>query len=299
MFLSHSNWGVFFNICNLSLLLFLSTRWKWNKGQLLLLLSAFILVFLKWRFAPPNTNANIICSITLFSLFFILLAIEYLLKQLKCLNLLNIILLAVTLPLLIEYQGRGALIAFFCYLTLRYLVPKSWWNNRLFYKLLCLCSTIGSIIFVGVYTYIWIITDSDWFFPILGKKIFSGREIIWYELWTLFCQRPLTGTGSNIVLKTFEEVNVHNTMYNILVMHGVIVFTLFVLFMLYKLLELYDSYRYHPLFITAMSVFFASWIQGYLESNLVWGPQLIIWSALLIPLNSAMCSISSISTDNF
>ncbi len=61
---------------------------------------------------------------------------------------------------------------------------------------------------------------------VLNKEIFSGREDIWQELWEALSGMPLTGIGSRYVLKSFEIFEVHNGMFDILAVHGALIFLL-------------------------------------------------------------------------
>ena len=43
--------------------------------------------------------------------------------------------------------------------------------------------------------------------PFFYKNIFSGRDAIWYEFFTLFIKKPLTGIGTNVTIQSFFEYN--------------------------------------------------------------------------------------------
>ena len=118
------------------------------------------------------------------------------------------------------------------FLLLRYIVPKKLWAKKAFYNAVCIFATLGSLVFVAVYIVVGT-SGVNFRMPFFYKNIFSGREAIWLEFWNLFIKKPLTGIGTNVTITSFFEYNVHNAMYNILVIHGVIVFAL-VLFLLYR-----------------------------------------------------------------
>ena len=59
-------------------------------------------------------------------------------------------------------------------------------------------------------------------------RTFSGRQEIWTELWQAFSRSPVTGIGSGYELKSFEIFEVHNGMFDILTVHGTVVFVLVV-----------------------------------------------------------------------
>ena len=118
------------------------------------------------------------------------------------------------------YHTRTAIsgiIAFGIFFLTRRLIIR----NKRVCTALIMISTLGSVIFTLMYT---VLSDYMYNAIVLNKHIFSGREDIWTELWMAFLASPFTGTGSRYVMKSFEIFEVHNGMFDILVVHGAVVF---------------------------------------------------------------------------
>jgi hypothetical protein len=166
------------------------------------------------------------------------------------------------------------------FMIFRYCIPKKWWKNKALYILLILLATLGSLAFVGLYVYIGE-TGANFKLPFFYKEVFSGREAIWHELFDLLVHDErrytvFTGIGTNFELTSFFEKNVHNAMYNFVVIHGIIVFA-GILYFIYKRLwgfrdRIAESGRGYsgmaPL--TAMCALMAVFFESYLDVDLIW-----------------------------
>ncbi|MBR1875792.1 MAG: O-antigen ligase family protein [Lachnospiraceae bacterium] len=96
-------------------------------------------------------------------------------------------------------------------------------RSKLLFSVLLALTTAGSIAF----TFIYILLGSRGFhMRFLYKDLLSGRQQIWKELWGAFTDHPFTGIGSSYELKSFDIFEVHNGFFDILAVHGIIVFLL-------------------------------------------------------------------------
>lgn len=118
------------------------------------------------------------------------------------------------------------------FILFRFVIPKKWWAEKGFFRSVCVFVTLGSLLFVAIYVVVGM-SGANFKLPFFYKEVFSGREAIWLEFWNLFKAKPLTGIGTNVTIESFFEFNVHNAMYNILVIHGLVVF-LGVLILMYR-----------------------------------------------------------------
>ncbi|MBO4374952.1 MAG: O-antigen ligase family protein [Lachnospiraceae bacterium] len=112
----------------------------------------------------------------------------------------------------------GILVFGFCITIRRILV-----SDRLFFTILLVLTTAGSVLFTMVYV---ILGEKGIQGRFLYKDLFSGRHLIWKELWGAYLNHPITGIGSSYRLKSFDIFEVHNGMLDILTVHGTIVFFL-------------------------------------------------------------------------
>lgn len=101
------------------------------------------------------------------------------------------------------------------------------------YRILFLAASVGAVAFTLIYIKFAGLFGGVTF---LYKDVFSGREGIWRELWGAFLSSPVTGIGSSYELKSFEIFEVHNGMFDILTVHGIIVFTLIII-LLFRMFE--------------------------------------------------------------
>ncbi|MCR5651531.1 MAG: O-antigen ligase family protein [Lachnospiraceae bacterium] len=112
----------------------------------------------------------------------------------------------------------GILVFGGCILIRRLLV-----SDRLLFTILLILTTAGSVLFTMVYV---VLAERGAGGRFLYKDLFSGRHLIWKELWSAYFAHPITGIGSSYALKSFDIFEVHNGLFDILVVHGTVVFFL-------------------------------------------------------------------------
>lgn len=78
----------------------------------------------------------------------------------------------------------------------------------------------------------------------------------------------------------------HNAMLDIFVIHGAIVFALVVAYIWWKMKKIYHAHPKNPLFITAMSGVMAVFWESVTDMDLLWTPEFMIWSLMLMILAS-------------
>ena len=237
-----SGYGCFFVVTNFAMICYLSSHIRFHRWQLYLFGSLYTLMIIYWFFGVYTwmfadytsfaMNTNTAATFTVFTMMYVLVFFEELYEKNRLAGLLITIALVKCLQISLYHRSRGAFIMLGAFLLLRYIVPKKFWAKKAFYNAVCIFATLGSLVFVAVYIVIGT-SGVNFRMPFFYKNIFSGREAIWLEFWNLFIKKPLTGIGTNVTITSFFEYNVHNAMYNILVIHGVIVFAL-VLFLLYR-----------------------------------------------------------------
>jgi hypothetical protein len=135
--------------------------------------------------------------------------------------------------------------------------------------------------------YIWLgTTGVNFRMPFFYKNIFSGREAIWLEFWNYFRSKPLTGIGTNVTITSFFEFNVHNAMYNILVIHGLTVFALTVFLMFRRLFALRDGIASRKVALCALTAVFAVFFESFFDVDLIWTNYTVNLLLLLLLANS-------------
>ena len=147
------------------------------------------------------------------------------------------------------------------YILLRVMSTNKWALRSVLFL-----ATAGAVLFTMIYIRLAAAFGGV---TVLYKDVFSGREGIWSELWEAFLRQPLTGIGSAYELKSFEIFEVHNGLYDILTVHGIIVFALVVI-LLWRMLERACEKGLHNVnrvgriaFSAALSMMFTSYFENF------------------------------------
>ena len=179
---------------------------------------------------------------------------------------LTVIILVKGIQLALYHRARGAFIMLIVYTFLRFVIPKKWFEKKGFYTALMIFATFGSLAFVAFYVILGT-TGINFKLPFFYKNMFSGREAIWLEFWNLFKNKPLTGIGTNVTITSFFEFNVHNALYDILVIHGLLVFagTIWLIFR-----KLFKVRRGTAINFAALCAIFAVFIESFFDVDLIW-----------------------------
>lgn len=290
-----SGYGCFFVVTNFAMICYLSSHIRFHRWQLYLFGSLYTLMIIYWFFGVYTwmfadytsfaMNTNTAATFTVFTMMYVLVFFEELYEKNRLAGLLITIALVKCLQISLYHRSRGAFIMLGAFLLLRYIVPKKFWAKKAFYNAVCIFATLGSLVFVAVYIVVGT-SGVNFRMPFFYKNIFSGREAIWLEFWNLFIKKPLTGIGTNVTITSFFEYNVHNAMYNILVIHGVIVFAL-VLFLLYRN---WNGFRNSVCLPGACACAFiallAVCIESFFDVDLIWTDYSV--NALLLMLTANM-----------
>ncbi len=274
-----SGFGCFFVEVNFALIWYLSSQIKFSRTQLLIVGGACFLMVIywfffvyPWMFADYLTyamNTNTAATFTVFTMLCVLVFLECVYERIKIAGLFIVIALVKCLQISLYHRSRGAFIMLGAFFVFRFLIPGSLWEKKGFSRFMRIFATLGSLLFVALY----VIAGSsgiNFRMPFFYKNIFSGREAIWLEFWNLFRKRPLTGIGTNVTITSFFEFNVHNAMYNILVIHGVIVFalTLYIMYRTWEKTRCGISKRRTAL--CAVTAIMAVCIESFFDVDLIW-----------------------------
>jgi len=279
LFIMHSNKGCLILLTDFLLLWYLADKVRFSKYQMRFMYVVFTLVFLVWIIKDlafsynPNTGA----SVTVFSFLCVLAYLVGFTRKKEIYGLITTMLMVRVINLVIWHRARGAFVALFLFLFFYYVIPKKWWQDVKKFKALSLFSTLGSIAFVFLYVAA-ASTGVNFQMPIFYKDVFSGREQVWLEIFDKLKEHPLTGIGSGYKLESFFEYNIHNVMYDILAVHGIIVFILAMyiilgrMFMIPGRLAFADDLPCKGSRIVAVSGIYAMAIESFIDMDFSWPP---------------------------
>ena len=285
MIVNGSNLGGLFVIVNFSLMLLVSGSIKITKSFILTLSLLFMMFFLYWIILSPggfNSNSiGLVAFTTYIGSSFFLRSIKGKIMRESFFTIITFL----AILAIINSQSRSTIIGLIIFLLLSYVIPKKIWLNKKALKLICLFITIGSIGFVMFYLYMW---ENNILFIIEGtaKKFFSGREAIWNELWSAFKNNIIFGIGSGYNLQSHSNLNVHNSMYNILVIYGLPIFILTFIQIWRRFSYLCFDKERNKFFSLSMAGFISIAIQSFFENTLISVNFIPIILFLLIVTNS-------------
>lgn len=292
-----SGFGCFFVAVNFALIWYLSAKITFHNWQIYLFGILYVLMLIywffgvyTWMFADYSSfamNTNTAATFTVFSMLCVFPFFDALYERHKIAGLLITVAVIKCFQISLYHRSRGAFIMLSVFFVLRFLIPVRFWENRKFYRFMCIFSTLGSLVFVAFYILLGL-TGVNFALPFFYKNIFSGREAIWLEFFMLFKDKPLTGIGTNVTITSFFEFNVHNAMYNILVIHGLIVFalTLFLMYRSWRAAKKDMSVR--RVSRCALAAIFAVCIESFFDVDLIWANYTLNVFLLLLIMRSGI-----------
>ncbi len=199
--------------------------------------------------------------------------------DMQYMSLVQILLFVTTVLITICYHARSAALCVILYGIIWKLLPYLG-EKKVLYKLLVAAATFGSLLFTLLYMLMGRLGIN---LTILYKDILSGRQDIWAELWGALAGQPLTGIGSSYELKSFFIFEVHNGLFDILAVHGIIVFALVIFMLVKRLNETADiHFSYRPDCRHAIAGVFALLFASFFENGFIVPPYSIVFMALLL-----------------
>ena len=267
-----SNFGCILILADFLLLIYMGGRISLTKTQMKTLEIFFLLMYASWFFYDRafSYNSNTGATYTVFTLFAALILLSKLTEKNVLFGYLIVAAFLRTFTLILWHLARGAFMAFvffiFFYLLFLFFDPAVHKKKYLF---LSVFAVFGSLLFV----YLYVILSRTGFnaqIPFFYKNIFSGREDIWAEIWDMLKSHILTGIGSGYELKSFFEYNIHNAMYDILAVHGIVVFAISAFLIIRTLKSAGEHIRRDRSSLIASAAVFAIFFESFIDMDLMW-----------------------------
>jgi hypothetical protein len=272
LFIIGSNKGCILILADFLLLLYIMPYVSFSPLQYRVLTVFFLVMYAIWFVHDMefSYNTNTGATYTAFTTFAALILLVYLAKKKEIMGFFVVITLLRTGTLVLWHLARGAFAALFFFVCFFFIFkairPE---KHRKGFAFLSGFAVFGSLLFVWSYVQLSH-TGFNVKMPVFYKDIFSGREDIWTEVWNMFIEKPLTGIGSGWELESFFEYNMHNAMYDILVVHGIIVFAISAFIIISRLIQMrcrvMDSIYTH----IAASAVFAIFFESFIDMDLMW-----------------------------
>ncbi len=272
LFIVGSGKGAILILADFLLIIAMSSRVCLTELQRKVLSVFFLLMYFSWFVYDRafSYNSNTGATYTVFTLFGAMIALKQLTDRREFYGVLMVMAFLRTGTLVLWHLARGAFLALFFFGVFWILFTKLKLDRhpRLYFAL-CVFSVFGSLLFVFSYVQLSK-TGFNAQLPFFYKNIFSGREQIWAEVWEMLKSHPLTGIGSGYKLESFFEYNIHNAMYDILIVHGATVFALSAWVIIRRLLE---GRKYISCSVSsqlAASAVFAVFFESFIDMDLMW-----------------------------
>ena len=167
------------------------------------------------------------------------------------------------------------------------LLPKNFIGNKIVFTLLTLFTTLGSVLFSGLYVTASKVMSGTGI-RIFYKDMISGREEVWGELWEEFFKQPFTGIGSSFVSRFdyIKGIEVHSALLDILIVHGLIVFAGVLFFLLLRLFGLRKFIIEDSVSYVAFSAMISMLTAAFFENYIIVAPFSMMFFVLFIIINS-------------
>ncbi|MBO4902147.1 MAG: O-antigen ligase family protein [Lachnospiraceae bacterium] len=293
--------GAFFVLADFLLAFYLSdklpiskTQVKWYSGAYFVLLFVWLLfvypkMFAEYGFYGYNTNTA--ATFTIYTLLLAFLFVQSHMKRFAAAGFFAVLLIVKGVQLALYHRARGAFVMLLAFLLFYYILPRRWWLKKTVFRVIYVLATLGSLLFVALYTVAGTL-GVNFRLPFFYKELFSGREEIWMEFFRLFLKKPLTGIGTNVQITSFFEFNVHNAMYNILVVYGIVVFILTLCLLYMRLEKMREKALSDETAFCALSILIAVFFESFFDVDLLWVDYALNLLFLLLVVNHEQDQIS-------
>ncbi len=293
--------GAFFVLADFVLAFYLAGKLVIQKKQVLLLSGAYFALLFVWLlFVYPKMfaeygfygyNTNTAATFTIYTLLCAFLFVQGMREKYAIAGFFAVLLIVKGVQLAMYHRARGAFIMLGVFLLLYYVIPSKWWLKKGVFRAVYVLETLGSLVFVAGYTLLGT-KGVNFNIPFFYKELFSGREEIWKEFFLLFLEKPITGIGTNVQISSFFEFNVHNAMYNILVVYGLFVFILTLVLIYMRLEKMRDRAQNDRVSYCALCILTAVFFESFFDVDLLWVDYALNLLVILMVVNHEQNKVS-------
>ncbi len=224
-------YGSLLVIVNTSLMLHLSMSVTISIRTRRLTTISYILLTVIWMFKQGVGlyNPNTVGIIAVLGVIFM----DWALSDFKIPKLIKVILFSIFMLLVFHMifeksNSRNSIAAIAVYIFVVNLMPNKLLIKNLINKSIFLFLTVGSLVWtkIVIYLYQHLILIKLFF---SNKHFYTGREIIWDEVWDLLKSSWLFGLGTHQSLSSITTFNLHNSMLNLLSAYGLLTAVAFIM----------------------------------------------------------------------
>ena len=190
---------------------------------------------------PENVNPNTMAIIIVFTSLFLQLYIDSASKNKRV----KIAIYLVSFAALYRTRSRTSLVAFAVILLMEIIAKKKIKNSKVMGMVIPVAVIIAGIVFPFVYTLLFTRGIISYHTLFLGKRIYTGRQYIWLNLWEYLLQHKnafLWGVGYNTELYSRGTFNLHNAYLSIFAQYGIPLFLFQIWYILRSFNGMYNKY---------------------------------------------------------
>lgn len=291
IYLVKSGVGIAVVLLNLFLILYLSDKVIIDNKIIYLLSGVSAILLLSWIGKEARGFNTNLASMLIFSLAAVAIAGGMKLMEHKGYKLVGkvagaSIWLLVVLPLVIVLRARGVVLGIIAVLIFGFLLPEKIWKVSWFYKIGIAVLFIASIALPVIYV---AMKESgvEISFSLMGKRFFSGRDIVWEQFLTAFSKEPWTGIGSNLTEKIVDALytEAHNGFLNVLTVYGVVTFGIFIVLLYKKIVKAIEMAASSLSGRVALGTILAMFVISFFENYVFISPYCLLLMILFGVIN--------------
>lgn len=264
--INNTGFGSIITIINIYLLFLYSDKSKIRKTCInisccIIVIGEIIFFFVNKSIYNPNTVGYLYFVMNVF-LYILLSEI----KQGKVLKIFKILLTIINLILIYNTESRASLLGFLTFLI--FVCIPIFIKNRKIYKLLTFIIILGTVIFPYIYVGMWksgVKINMEY----SNKNFYSGRQVKWNFMIEDFKEKKLYGLGSNYRFPGVSNLNVHNSLFAVYMLYGIINFSIF-LPMFINFIWKAQKNASNKTNRIAIAGIIGMIIVSYYETNLIW-----------------------------
>lgn len=281
--------GTLFTLADFLLILYLANKIQFDKIQLGAIGVSCLLIWCYWLFIdksvykdtvynPNGVSLVIFSTFCVFLCYFVFLLSSYAQISKWLYHLVILGLLYLSAKRVLSLHCRGVLAAIASWGIAYYLLPKKKFTAPVILAV--------SLIIPILYVWMWKSGAADGI-VIYGKRLASGRDIIWYEFSKVFIRHPITGIGSDFerMLPGLYLKEVHHALLDLLFVHGIPVF-LVILYLFYKRICDVITTSYSSVMAVCLASLYGMLASGTFENHYIVAPYNILLLTLFLISNT-------------
>ena len=298
MLVNHGGLGSIFSNCFGMIWCVVLQHCKFSRKSYLYVCVLFFILFISmlnissgsiiesWEMGKLSYNPNTVGFFMAISSEIILLYLEY---SFPLSIIVQAFIIIYTVIMIGRSGSRAALAMYFLFVLLKYLIPYRFKGKRgliIIYSAVFAIGILFPVVYVALYTRTLPMPKQILKLDgtLLRKSIFTGREVIWMDLFSLLgnsMRNWLIGVGSHMAFERYRyEINSHNIFMTILVNFGLAGLGLYYWFYVIQIKKVFENRKVSRIQIDIVCVCISYFLLGVFETTPIWIPFAVITGLL-------------------